>query len=468
MKTIFDYKSESTDYFTEDKNFDFKSDYKSKEKIDLPSMAEVDVVRHYTNLSRKNFGVDTGFYPLGSCTMKYNPRLNESLVNNPEILNIHPLVPETKVQGFLEILYNFEQILLELSGMDRVSFQPAAGAHGEVTSIFLAKAYFKDKNEPNRTKIIVPDSSHGTNPATSALAGFQVKQIKSTSEGLVDLEALRKECDETTAAFMLTNPNTLGLFDKNILEIADIVHKAGALLFYDGANFNALMGLVRPGDMNFDMMQFNLHKTFSTPHGGGGPGAGPVAVKQFLADYLPYPLVEKKEDGFNFVKPQKTIGKMRTFYGNFSVILKAYIYTLVLGKEGLKKTSETAILNANYILHKLKDFINVPHPENCFHEFVASGEQFKKQGIHTLDIAKRLIDYGYHPPTIYFPHIVKESMMIEPTETENLETLNQFIEDMKKIIKEIDENPNLLKQAPVKSPVRRVDEAKAARDMLKK
>jgi glycine dehydrogenase subunit 2 len=469
-KSVFDYNSASTEYIGRQpgKFPDIPASMEALDAPPLPKMSEVDVVRHYTALSRRNFGVDTGFYPLGSCTMKYNPRINESLANDPSLLRLHPLVPEQKVQGLLSVIWNFEQTLIELCGMDRVSFQPAAGAHGELTGIMVIRKYHETRGDKDRKKIIVPDSSHGTNPATSNVAGMTVKQIKSRPDGLVDLDALKAECDSSVAGLMLTNPNTLGLFEKDICEITKIVHDAGGLVYYDGANFNALMGMARPGDMGFDVMQFNLHKTFSTPHGGGGPGSGPVAVKKNLAEYLPAPLIDMTAEGFIFSVPLKSIGRVKSFHGNIGIILRACVYALVLGGDGLKKASETAVLNANYILHFLKDVIDIPMGKgSCLHEFVASAEKFKTGHISALDIAKRLIDYGYHPPTIYFPLIVKEAMMIEPTETESLDTLDRFIADFKKIVGEISSDPELLRNAPHITPVRRVDEAKAARDLLR-
>jgi glycine dehydrogenase subunit 2 len=432
-------------------------------------MSEADAVRHFTNLSRRNFGVDTGFYPLGSCTMKYNPRLNEALAGRMEIADAHPETPASASQGLLRLLSDTERILCGLSGMDRVSFQPAAGAHGELTGLLMIRAWLKDRGEVGRDKVLVPDSSHGTNPATSSMAGFTVRQIPSDPDGLVDLDALRKECAAGgVAALMLTNPNTLGLFEKRIPEIADIVHKAGGLLYYDGANFNALMGICRPGDMDFDVMQFNLHKTFSTPHGGGGPGSGPVAVKGFLADFLPGPVVADTGAGLVLETPVKSIGRVRTFFGNFGVVVRAWAYCLTLGRSGLKRASEIAVLNANYLLRKMEGIIPVPHAEQgCLHEFVASASELAVKGVRAMDIAKALIDKGYHPPTVYFPLIVKEALMIEPTETESRETLDLFVEDFAGIIREGLADPEALHAAPKTTPVGRVDEALAAREMMK-
>lgn len=471
LKTIFDYQSHNTEYIRKPESSAHEKiipeSVRSKKNTGLPCMGESDVMRHYTNLSRKNFGVDTGFYPLGSCTMKHNPRINEELAGLPAFAGLHPALPETEIQGLLGLIHDLENFLTGLSGMDRVSFQPAAGAHGELTGLFIISAWLKKTNKTHKKTVLVPDSSHGTNPATASIAGFSVRQIPSTSEGLVDLKALKEACTEETAALMLTNPNTLGLFEKEIKTIASIIHAQDALLYYDGANLNALMGQARPGDMDFDLMQFNLHKTFSTPHGGGGPGSGPVAVKKFLTPFLPAPLVDKQGDRFILKTPESSIGKVRSWLGNTGVILKACIYCLILGEDGLKRASETAVLNANYLMEELKDVYDLAVPGPCMHEFVLSGERFKKTGIHTLDIAKRLIDLGYHPPTVYFPLIVKEAMMIEPTETENLSTLDSFIGDMKKIVSEINENPKVLKEAPLNTSVKRVDEARAARDLLR-
>lgn len=432
---------------------------------ELPEVAEVDVVRHYTRLSNLNHGVDTGFYPLGSCTMKYNPKVNEDMARLPGFAAAHPYQPEELSQGALELMYRLQQYLADISGMDQVTLQPAAGAHGEMTGIMIIKAYHSSRGEQKRTKVIVPDSAHGTNPATVALCGYDIVQIKSNERGGVDVEALKKAVNEETAALMLTNPSTLGLFEENIQEIADIVHEAGGLLYYDGANANAIMGIARPGDMGFDVVHLNLHKTFATPHGGGGPGSGPVGVKEFLAPYLPRPTVEVKEDGsyyLEFARPQ-SIGKVRSFYGNFGVIVKAYTYICALGGEGLKEVSENAVLNANYLMAVLKEHYYLPFERFCKHEFIITPKNFKGQGVHTLDIAKRLLDFGYHPPTIYFPLIVEEAMMIEPTETESKETLDQFAKVLITIAGEIKENPQVVIDAPHSTVVSRLDEASAAR-----
>ena len=432
---------------------------------ELPEVSEIDVVRHYTRLSNLNYGIDTGFYPLGSCTMKYNPKVNEDMARLPGFALAHPLQPEAVSQGSLELMFEMERFLAEITGMDKVTLQPAAGAHGEMTGIMIVKAYHAHRGDPKRTKVIVPDSAHGTNPATAALCGFTIVQVKSNERGGVDLEALRSAVNEETAALMLTNPNTLGLIDENIKEITDLVHAAGGLVYYDGANTNAIMGIARPGDMGFDVVHLNLHKTFSTPHGGGGPGSGPVGVKDFLAPYLPKPTVERNSEGtffFDFDRPH-SIGKVSSFYGNFGVVVKAYTYIRAVGGEGLKMASENAVLNANYLMQILKEHYYLPYDRYCKHEFIITPRNFKDQGVHTLDIAKRLLDFGYHPPTIYFPMIVAEAMMIEPTETESKETLDQFAKTLIIIANEIREDPQLVIDAPHTTVVSRPDEVTAAR-----
>lgn len=431
--------------------------------LGLPEVAENDVVRHYTELSTLNYGVDTGFYPLGSCTMKYNPKVNDWAASLPGFADVHPLQPDQTVQGLLELLHLLEEGLKELSGMDAVSLQPAAGAHGELTGILMIKAYLADRGE-QRTTILIPDSAHGTNPATAAMAGFQVKVVPSNNRGGVDVAALRRLVDGDTAGLMLTNPNTLGLFEEDILEIADIVHKAGGLLYYDGANANAIMGRVRPGDMGFDVVHLNLHKTFSTPHGGGGPGAGPVGVKADLVPYLPYPRLKSTEAGYRWdYTREKSIGKVRSFYGNVGVLVRAYAYLRSHGSAGLKAVSETAVLNANYLLGQLKDAYRTPHERTVKHEFVLSLTPQKLRGSRALDVAKRIIDYGFYPPTVYFPLVVEEALMVEPTETESKETLDRFAAAMHAINQEIDMTPELLHEAPHETVVRRFDEATAAR-----
>jgi len=440
-----------------------------KEEIELPEVSEVDIIRHYTLLSNKNYGVDTGFYPLGSCTMKYNPKINEDMASLIGFTALHPYQPVETVQGALKLMYELENMLSEITGMDKFSLQPAAGAHGELTGLMIIKAYHEHRNDKKRKKIIVPDSAHGTNPASAAVAGFDVIEIKSNKEGAIDLEALKAVLNDEVAGLMLTNPSTLGLFEENIVEIARLVHEAGGLLYYDGANLNAIMGITRPGDMGFDVVHLNLHKTFSTPHGGGGPGSGPVGVKKELADFLPVPVIEFKDGiySLNYDRPL-SIGKVRSFYGNFNVLIKAYSYILTMGAEGLKRASEMAVLNANYVKEKLKNHYKVAIDKVCMHEFVLAGLLEKVNDIRTLDVAKRLIDYGFHPPTIYFPLIVDEAIMVEPTETENKETLDAFIEAMIKIAEEAKENPQLLKEAPHNTPVRRVDEVLAARNPVLK
>ncbi len=430
----------------------------------LPEVSEVEVIRHYTLLSNKNYGVDTGFYPLGSCTMKYNPKLNEDMASDTHFTAVHPYQKEDTVQGNLELMYNLSGMLSEISGMDKVSLQPAAGAHGELTGLMIIKAYHESRGDYNRKKIIVPDSAHGTNPASAAVAGFEVIEVGSDINGAVDIEGLKAVLNDEVAGLMLTNPSTLGLFESNIVEIAELIHNAGGLLYYDGANMNAIMGITRPGDMGFDIVHFNLHKTFTTPHGGGGPGGGPVGVKEELAAFLPIPVIEKVEDWFilNYDRP-KSIGKIKSFYGNFGILVRAYTYLLTMGAEGLKKVSETAVLNANYMKERLKQHYYLPIDKVCKHEFVLGGLTREEQLITTLDVAKRLIDYGYHPPTIYFPLIINNALMIEPTETESLETLDSFIEALIKISEEAVHSPELLKSAPHNTPVRRVDEVRAAR-----
>lgn len=438
-------------------------------ELELPEVSEVDIIRHYTLLSNKNYGVDTGFYPLGSCTMKYNPKINEDMATLAGFKEIHPYQSEDSVQGALELMFNLSSSLCEITGMDAVSLQPAAGAHGELAGLMIIKAYHESRGDFNRKKIIVPDSAHGTNPASASVAGFEVIEIKSGPKGEVDIEGLKAVLNEEVAGLMLTNPSTLGLFEKNIEAIAKLVHDAGGLLYYDGANMNAIMGITRPGDMGFDVVHLNLHKTFTTPHGGGGPGSGPVGVKKFLEAFLPVPVVEKKESGYclNYDRPL-SIGKVRSFYGNFGILVRAYTYILTMGRDGLKRASEIAVLNANYMKEKIKPYYYLPIDDICKHEFVLGGLDEGVQTTSTLDIAKRLLDYGYHPPTIYFPLIVDSAIMIEPTETESLETMDAFIDAMIKISKEARETPELLKTAPHNTVVRRLDEVRAARTPILK
>ncbi|WP_371381817.1 aminomethyl-transferring glycine dehydrogenase subunit GcvPB [Sporomusa aerivorans] len=434
-----------------------------QEPAKLPEVSQPDLMRHYTGLAGRNFGVDSGFYPLGSCTMKYNPKINEDVSRLPGLAQIHPLQDSETVQGALEMLYNMEQYLAEIAGMDAVTMQPVAGAHGELTGLKLIRAFHRHRGQ-NRTKVIVPDSAHGTNPATATVCGLDIVEIKSHADGAVDLEALRAAVGADTAALMLTNPSTLGLFEKNIEEIAKIVHDAGGLLYYDGANANAIMGITRPGDMGFDVVHFNLHKTFSTPHGGGGPGSGPIGVKKELIPFLPVPVIVKEHDAYRWEEDRPlSIGKVHSFYGNFGVIVRAYAYIRAMGPDGLQAASQDAVLNANYCLHRLKDAFHAPFDRFCMHECILTSKLQKDQGVRTLDIAKRLLDYGYHPPTIYFPLIVEEAMMIEPTETESKETLDGFIAAMRLIAAEAAQDAALVTGAPRTTVVGRLDEATAAR-----
>ncbi|MDD4861866.1 MAG: aminomethyl-transferring glycine dehydrogenase subunit GcvPB [Smithellaceae bacterium] len=435
-----------------------------RDDLDLPEVAEIDLVRHYTNLSRRNFGVDLGFYPLGSCTMKYNPKINENVAALPGFTGLHPEAPGAFAQGNLELICDMQRLLSGLFGMADFTLQPAAGAHGELTGVMMIKKYFEKKGE-KRHLVLIPDAAHGTNPASGALCGFDTVTLRSNAEGGVDLEHLEALMTEDVAALMLTNPNTLGLFERNIEKVAQIIHGKGGLLYGDGANANAFLGKVRPGDLGFDVIQLNLHKTFSTPHGGGGPGSGPVGVSEKLVDFLPVPRIVKSDAGYcwsdNF---PDTIGRVRAFYGNFNVIVKAYTYIRSLGAEGLTRATEMAVLNANYIKEKLKPYFDLPYDRVCMHECVFSGNrQVAESGVHTSDIAKRLIDFGYHPPTIYFPLIVPEAIMIEPTETESRETLDAFCDAMIAIAKEAGENPQRIKEAPLSTPVSRLDEVLAAR-----
>ncbi|MCC5422252.1 aminomethyl-transferring glycine dehydrogenase subunit GcvPB [Clostridium botulinum] len=435
-----------------------------EDEIDLPEVSEVDVVRHYTALSNKNYTVDNGFYPLGSCTMKYNPKINEDIAALSGFSKIHPLQDENISQGALELMYDLKGKLCEITGLDDFTLQPAAGAHGEYTGLLIIKAYHEKRGDTKRTKIIVPDSAHGTNPASASVAGFDIVEIKSGEDGRVSIEELKKVLNDEIAGLMLTNPSTLGLFEKDIKLISELVHEAGGLLYYDGANLNAIMGIARPGDMGFDVCHLNMHKTFSTPHGGGGPGSGPVGVKKHLAKFLPVPTVEKENDKFILdYNREDSLGKIRSLYGNFGVMVKAYTYILTMGKEGLKAASENAVLNANYIKESLRDYYNIGKDDICKHEVILSTLKENPHHIATLDIAKRLIDYGVHPPTVYFPLIIEEALMIEPTESESKDTVDEFIDAMKRIAVEAKENPELLHEAPVNAPVRRLDQVKAAR-----
>ena len=432
-------------------------------KAALPEVSQLELMRHYTQLSNRNFGVDTGFYPLGSCTMKYNPKVNEDVARYPGLALLHPLQSEDTVQGAMEVLFKMEESLAEIAGMAGVTLQPVAGAHGELTGLKLIRAYHRDRGDLARTKVIVPDSAHGTNPASAAMCGMDAVEIKSEEDGSIDLEALKAAVGPDTAALMLTNPSTLGLFESKIEAIAKIVHDAGGLLYYDGANSNAIMGIVRPGDMGFDVVHLNLHKTFATPHGGGGPGSGPIGVKERLLPFLPDPHVEKQGDKYVWAKSAKSIGKVHSFHGNFGVIVRAYAYILTMGAAGLRQTSEDAVLNANYCKKMLSEAFDSPFDRFCMHECVLTSKKQQEHGIHTLDIAKRLLDYGYHPPTIYFPLIVEEALMIEPTESESKETLDGFIDAMKKIAQEAAENPEIVHTAPHNTIVSRLDETLAAR-----
>ena len=436
---------------------------KREKKLHLPELSEIELSRHYTELAKKSHGVNDGFYPLGSCTMKYNPKINEDMAALPGFTEIHPLQPAHTVQGCLEVIKESENLLCEITGMDRMTFQPAAGAHGEFTGLLLIKAYHKSRGDEKRKKIIVPDSAHGTNPASAAMAGFQVVSIESAPDGGVDLEKLQEVCGEDTAGLMLTNPNTVGLFDKNILKITEIVHNCGGLCYYDGANLNAVMGTVRPGDMGFDVIHLNLHKTFSTPHGGGGPGSGPVGCKSMLVPFLPSYVVDGEEE-LKFVKEPQSIGEMKSFYGNFTVIVKALTYVKTLGREGIPEASQNAVLNANYMMNKLKDLYTMAYDEVCMHEFVMSLADLKKKtGISAMDIAKGLLDNGIHPPTMYFPLIVEEALMVEPTETESKETLDEAVEVLRKLYEIAETDAEQLHQAPVTTTVTRMDEVGAAR-----
>jgi glycine dehydrogenase subunit 2 len=434
-----------------------------KELEGFPQLSEVEVARHFTRLSQWNFGIDSGFYPLGSCTMKYNPKINEEVARMKGFAHIHPYQPESLVQGIVKLMYELERFLVEITGMDQATLQPAAGAHGELTGMMMIRAALQARGE-KRKKILVPDTAHGTNCSTSTVASYQVVEIKSNERGVIPPRKVEELMDEEVAGIMVTNPNTLGFFEEHLSEIAQIVHRKGGFVYCDGANLNALMGIVRLGDLGVDMVHLNLHKTFSTPHGGGGPGAGPLAVKEELASFLPVPVIEKEGETFrfNYNRP-RSIGRMKAFYGNFGVILKAYAYILSMGAEGLKRVSEMAVLNANYLMTGLKGSYYLAYDRPCMHECVFTDRYQEKHHVSTLDIAKRLIDYGFHPPTIYFPLVVKGALMMEPTETESKEGLDRFIETMIVIAKEAEETPDLLRQAPRKVKVRRLDEVLAAR-----
>jgi glycine dehydrogenase subunit 2 len=433
--------------------------------LPLPEVSEVDVVRHYVRLSQLNFSVDTGFYPLGSCTMKYNPKVNDTAAQLPGFAHTHPYQPEETVQGNLALMHGLQDALQALSGFAAVTLQPAAGAQGEFVGVLTIRAYHQARGDDARKVILIPDSAHGTNPASTAMCGYETLEIKSDARGNVDLQALAARCNESVAGMMLTNPNTLGLFDENVLEIAEMVHACGGLLYGDGANFNAIMGIVQPAALGFDVMHFNLHKTFSTPHGGGGPGSGPVGVTNALAAFLPGPIIAPGEDGaFTLRWPEHSVGRVKSFLGNFAVLVRAYAYIRSLGAEGLRQVSEAAVLNANYLRVCLQDHYPIAIDRTCMHEFVLAGPPADAQGVHTMDVAKRLMDYGHaHPPTVYFPLIVPEAIMIEPTETESKEMLDQFVHDMVQIADEARADPDLLHAAPHSTPVRRLDEVRAAR-----
>lgn len=440
------------------------ADYIREEEAELPEVSELDIMRHYTALSKRNHGVDSGFYPLGSCTMKYNPKINENVARYNGFAHIHPYQDPSTVQGALGLLFDLQEHLTEITGMDQVTLQPAAGAHGEWTGLMMIRAFHEANGDTERTKVIVPDSAHGTNPASATVAGLETITVKSDENGLVDLEDLKRVVGPDTAALMLTNPNTLGLFEENILEMAQLVHDAGGKLYYDGANLNAVLSKARPGDMGFDVVHLNLHKTFTGPHGGGGPGSGPVGVKSDLIPYLPKPLVVKQDEQFvlDYDRPQ-SIGRVKPYYGNFGINVRAYTYIRSMGPDGLKAVTENAVLNANYMMRRLEPYFDLPYNRHCKHEFVLSGRRQKKLGVRTLDIAKRLLDFGYHPPTIYFPLNVEEGMMIEPTETESKETLDAFIDAMIQIAKEAEETPEIVQEAPHTTVIKRLDETLAAR-----
>lgn len=434
-----------------------------REDVKLPELSELDVVRHYTRLSQWNFGVDSGMYPLGSCTMKYNPKTNEVQASKQEIAESHPLIGDDSSQGALKLMYDLQDMLAEITGMHATTVQPAAGAHGELTGMLIIHAYHA-KNGKQRSKIIIPDTAHGTNPASASLCGYDSIKVSSNEKGILTPEAVEAVMDEDTAGIMITNPNTLGLFEENIKEICEIVHAKGGLVYGDGANMNAIMGYVKPGEIGIDVMHFNLHKTFSTPHGGGGPGAGPVSVTKELEPFLPIPIIQKQENKYilNEDRPD-SIGRLHTFYGHFNVLVKAYAYILSMGSKGLKQVSEYAVLNANYIKESLKDVLNLPYDRPCMHECVFNDEKQAELHVTTMDIAKRLLDYGFHPPTVYFPLVVQGAFMVEPTETESKQSIDEFINAVKAIVKEAQDNPELLHSAPNITKVSRLDEVLAAR-----
>ncbi|MDQ3467433.1 MAG: aminomethyl-transferring glycine dehydrogenase subunit GcvPB [Chloroflexota bacterium] len=443
-----------------------------RDRLDWPEVSEIDVIRHYTRLSQKNHAIDINIYPLGSCTMKYNPKINEAVARLPGFAEIHPLQDAATVQGALELMWELQAMLAEISGFDTVALQPAAGAQGELTGVLIVRAYHQERGDTARTKFFVPDSAHGTNPATAVMAGFDVVTIPSDARGNVDIEKLRAAVGPDTAGLMITNPNTLGLWDEHTQEVIAVVHEAGGLVYNDGANFNAILGIARPGDVGFDIMHYNLHKTFSTPHGGGGPGSGPVGVRAELADYLPGPIVRRREPGesddaseYYWFEPPKSIGRVHSFNGNFGMYVRAYTYIRMHGAAGLRRVSEDAVLNANYLLANLRDRYQVAYDRLCMHELVLSGSRQKAKGVRTLDIAKRLLDFGVHPPTTYFPLIVPEAIMIEPTETESKESLDFFIAAMRQIADEVDESPEIVTGAPHRTEFKRLDEVGANRKL---
>lgn len=449
-----------------EKKYNLSDKFKRKNAARLPEVSEIEVARHFQRLSHLNFNIEKGMYPLGSCTMKYNPKINEVTASLPGFSGLHPLMNEDYSQGALQVMYELGECLKEISGLPGVSLQPAAGSQGELTAIYLFKKYFEDRNDVKRDTILIPDAAHGTNPASAAIAGFKVETVKSRPDGRTDIDDLRAKAGDNTAAFMLTNPNTVGLFEKNIVEVSKIVRQAGGLMYMDGANLNALMSIVRPGDMGFDCMHINLHKTFSTPHGGGGPGAGPICVGNDLIKYLPKPEITMVNDKYRINNElPDSIGKVHSFFGNFGVLVRAYTYIRMNGAKGLKKISEAAVINANYIFSQLKENYMIPYDEHCMHECIISGNKQKEYGVTTRDIAKRLVDYGFHAPTVYFPLVVPEAMLIEPTETENLGNLQGFVNAMNSIAKEAVENPEIVKNAPHTAPLKRLDEALAARNL---
>lgn len=433
-----------------------------REEVKLPEVSELDFVRHYTHLSQKNYAIDTVFYPLGSCTMKYNPRINEKAASIEGLSQVHPLQPEETVQGSLELMYKLQEALNEIAGFAGTTLQPAAGAHGEFTGILIMRAYHESRGDVKRTKVLVPDSAHGTNPATSAMSGFTVVELPSDKRGNVDLEALKRECDDSVVGLMLTNPNTLGLFEEQVVEVCETVHACGGLMYGDGANLNALLGIARPGDLGFDVMHFNLHKTFSTPHGGGGPGSGPVGVIEELVPFLPGPVVTYDGESYHLETPEQSIGRLKAFYGNYGMFIRAYTYIRMLGPDGLRAVSENAVLNANYLKARVAEHYRLAVDRVCMHEFVVHGD-IPDTDVRALDVSKRLIDYGHHPPTNYFPLIVHDALMIEPTETESKQILDTFAEALIAIAEEARTNPDLLHDAPHSTPVSRLDEVKAVR-----